>query len=97
VFKKSEEKTLILMIKLYCKRHHGKSLCENCSDLLTYSKARLKACPFKEKKPTCSNCKIHCYENLKREQIKKVMREIGPKLIFIRPDLALIHFMKRFV
>ncbi|MCW3979280.1 MAG: nitrous oxide-stimulated promoter family protein [Candidatus Bathyarchaeota archaeon] len=37
-------------------------LCRECSDLLDYSISRRTLCPLNPK-PTCKNCKIHCYAN----------------------------------
>ena len=37
--------------------------------------ARLDRCPFRDEKPTCSNCLVHCYKPDMRERIREVMRE----------------------
>lgn len=90
-----ERKVVDLMIDLYCKKNHkSKYLCKECSELKEYVHLRLSKCPFKENKSFCSNCKIHCYEPIKREMIKKVMRFSGPRMIFHHPILAIKHVIE---
>ena len=36
-----------------------------------------------ETKTFCSNCRAHCYRLEMREEIRKVMRFSGPRMIFI--------------
>ena len=61
-----KEKELIPgMIKRYCLANHSGEkgeLCEDCKSLTEYALFRLEKCPFKENKPFCSFCKIHCYK-----------------------------------
>lgn len=35
-----------------------------------------------ETKTFCSNCRVHCYRSEMREEIRKVMRFSGPRMIF---------------
>lgn len=90
-----EQKTVALMIRLYCKNKHGsnKILCRSCNELSRYTVLRLSKCPFKKNKPQCKNCKIHCYEKRKRSQIKNVMRFAGPRMMVYHPILAIRHLM----
>ncbi len=82
------------MIRLYCKNnHHDKDLCPECKELLEYAKLRSEKCPFMKEKTFCSNCKVHCYKAKKREQIRKVMRYSGPRMIVYHPYLALWHLI----
>ena len=75
-----EQETAGLMIKLYCRGvHGGESLCDECRELLEYSKKKSDNCPFMEEKTFCSNCSVHCYNPEMRERIKKVMRYSGPR------------------
>ena len=47
---KTELKTIQAMIGLFCKAsHRSATLCEDCSQLLRYAKARLAACPFRRR------------------------------------------------
>jgi hypothetical protein len=97
-----KEKRLIpVMIKKYCrgthklkrKAHsipHG-GVCEECKALTEYALFRLEKCPFKVNKQFCSFCKIHCYKPEYREEIKKVMKYSGPRMLFSHPIFALSH------
>ena len=89
-----EIEVVTLMIELYCKKNHGSKmgeLCPECKDLLDYVKLRRSKCPFKDDKPFCSNCKIHCYKQEYREKIQKVMRFSGPRMMFYHPVIAFRH------
>ena len=90
-----EKKAVSVMISFYCrKNHHTKSLCEECSKLLDYSYARIEHCIFKDDKPNCSKCTVHCYKKDMREQIKEVMRYSGPRRLWYNPLFALGHFLR---
>ena len=81
------------MITLYCQAHHAHegALCDSCQELYDYAISRINACPFKENKPTCVKCPVHCYHGQRREQIRVVMRYAGPRMLFRYPRLALMH------
>ncbi|MBM2814868.1 MAG: Nitrous oxide-stimulated promoter [Ignavibacteria bacterium] len=84
------------MIELYCKLNHKtKSLCYECSELWDYASARLEKCPFGYDKPVCNQCTVHCYKKDKREEIRRVMRFSGPKMIWRSPYLAIMHFVDK--
>jgi len=90
-----EKHVIHLMIRLYCrKQHHGNGLCESCRELENYSFARIDKCPYISEKPKCSKCKTHCFRNNKREEIRRVMRYSGPRMIFHHPLIALRHLLK---
>ncbi len=92
-----EQKTIALMIRLFCHAHHGidkKPLCSSCTDLLEYAGKRLEKCPFGQTKGACSKCSIHCYKPDMREQITQVMRYSGPRMVTRRPLLAIDHLIK---
>lgn len=91
--KREKEKAVIQeMISLYCrKQHHGKQLCRECEELLDYAHQRIDHCPFMESKTFCSNCRVHCYQKEKREQIRTVMRFSGPRMLLYRPFMVLQH------
>lgn len=92
----AEEKlTVEAMIRLYCKKHHNNSLCEECSILLNYSFRKIEQCRFGIEKPTCNNCTIHCYAPAKRSEIRRVMRYAGPRMLFHHPIMTLKHFCKQ--
>ena len=92
-----ERKTIAVMIRIFCCAHHEtgkKTLCTQCSDLLDYAEERLRRCPFRENKGACSKCRIHCYKPEMREQITRVMRYSGPKMLSRHPLLAVDHLLK---
>lgn len=93
--RKKEQETAKLMIEIYCRGNHrqdsGNKLCPNCAELLEYVRIRSEKCPFMENKTFCSNCRVHCYQPKRREEIRKVMRYSGPRMLLRRPGLALWH------
>lgn len=91
-----EKRTVALMIRIYCRKKHGtrKGLCAECAALNEYAALRSDKCPFMETKTFCSNCKVHCYQPQKREQIRAVMRFSGPRMIFYHPVMAVRHVIE---
>lgn len=92
--RKKEQYVVEQMIMLYCRKNHKAQpgvLCEDCQTLADYAKLRSEKCPFMEHKTFCSNCKAHCYKPDMREQIRKVMRFSGPRMILYHPVLAMWH------
>jgi len=80
-----EYATLAKFVEVYCHAHHGtrgEELCAECSELLTYGRARLENCPY-DPKPKCKDCETHCYRPKYREKVKEIMRFSG------------MHFVKR--
>lgn len=89
--KRAREKAVVaLMIKIYAQQHDDIV----ANKLLAYVNERIDKCPLMAKKIFCSRCKIHCYQTYYRQQIKKVMRYSGPRLIFYHPLLVIKHMMK---
>lgn len=93
-----EKKTITAMMQIYCAAHHAgdSGLCEVCEQLLSYAHQRLDACPFQEEKPACNHCTVHCYAREKREQVKRVMRYSGPRMLWRHPLLSLMHIIDKF-
>lgn len=63
--KREQEKRIVsLMIRTYCRGHHGtrQGLCPECQTLQEYALLRADRCPFIETKTFCSNCRVHCYK-----------------------------------
>jgi hypothetical protein len=90
-----EAETLRTMIGIYCKQKHRQpELCDECRELLAYAEQRLSKCPFTPDKPFCKNCTIHCYKPQAREEIRRVMRFAGPRMIFHNPWLTIKHVLK---
>jgi len=83
------------MIMIYCRQHHKTETkpCERCQELLDYAMQRLTLCPFQEGKTTCGKCRIHCYKPEIRQEIQKVMRIIGPQMLFYHPIWAISHWL----
>lgn len=88
-----ERRTIAHMVDLYCADHHGRvgALCAECHELMNYAEARLRKCPYGEDKPTCANCPIHCYKPARRDQVRRVMRYAGPRMLLRHPVLAIRH------
>lgn len=92
--RRQQEKQIVsLMISIYCRKRHGSrgGLCPKCTALEKYAAERSERCPFMENKTFCSNCKVHCYSPEMREEIKKVMRFSGPRMIAYHPVMAIRH------
>lgn len=91
-----ERKTINAMIAIFCRDHHASTtrLCPDCAALSAYADQRLDNCPFKDDKPTCAKCPIHCYKPATREQVRTVMRYAGPRMLYRRPLLAIFHLFE---
>jgi hypothetical protein len=74
-----DEQILKKFVSVYCNKKHGSQqnrLCDCCNDLLSYALDRLSKCPF-DPKPKCKDCKVHCYSEKYRTQIREVMKFSG--------------------
>jgi uncharacterized protein YbbK (DUF523 family) len=85
-----QKNTIKAMIKLYCHKKHNtkEELCYECMKLLDYATMRLDNCKFKDSKPNCGSCKIHCYKKDMREKICKVMQFSGPRMLIYNPKIV---------
>jgi hypothetical protein len=83
------------MIKMYCRENHNieGTLCDDCDSLSKYAEKRLLSCMYGEIKPVCKHCPVHCYSPVMREQMRKVMRWAGPRMIFRNPFFAVMHII----
>lgn len=94
----THKKTIVLMIDLYCRDIHQKTvknirgLCTDCQKTKEYSILKLDNCPFGGNKPVCSKCSVHCYNHDKRKKIREIMRYAGPRMLFEHPMIAIKHF-----
>jgi len=87
-----ENQVVQTMITVYCrKKHHQKTLCPECDQLLKYAKERIDHCPEGDEKRFCSNCAIHCYNPQMSERIRAVMRFSGPRMLLYHPIMAIRH------
>jgi predicted amidophosphoribosyltransferase len=88
--------TVRKMIVLYCRAHHAPQdgdLCPDCQALADYAAQRVARCPFGAEKPNCDKCPVHCYAPKQREEIRRVMRYAGPRMILHHPILAILHLL----
>lgn len=84
-----------MMIKLYCRRHLGlRDMPEECVRLTRFCLRRLDVCRWGDEKPTCANCPIHCYPQREREQIHRIMRWAGPRMMLYAPMKAIRHIIR---
>jgi hypothetical protein len=85
--------TIRAMALIHCREVHGSAegLCADCQSLLDYATRRLDRCVFGDDKPTCANCKVHCYNAANREKVRTMMRYSGPKMLHRHPVLAIRH------
>ena len=90
-----ELNTIVAMVQLYCRTHHGaiQGVCGECRVLLDYARRRLEKCPFGDAKPVCNKCLVHCYSAERREQIRIVMRWAGPRMLRHHPLMAMRHLL----
>jgi len=79
-----ELKTIRAMLRIACRERHGTAagLCAECTALADYAARRLAFCPYGADKPTCVNCRIHCYGP---------RRFAGPRMLLRHPYLAVMH------
>ncbi|MEG1211249.1 MAG: nitrous oxide-stimulated promoter family protein [Leclercia sp.] len=89
-----EKETIRKMIALYEKQ------CPQASQeaghypaLNDYADKRLDKCVFGEEKPACKQCPVHCYQPVKREEMKQVMRWAGPRMLWRHPILTIRHLI----
>jgi len=98
-----EKKTIAVMVSMYCRAHHAESggtragfPCQGCRGLLAYAEGRIDRCVFRDSKPVCNACRVHCYAREMREEVRAVMRFAGPRMMGSHPLLALAHLSDGF-
>ena len=90
-----EMQTVRKMIELYCRHHLGQdTMPDEYQHLAEFACRRLDHCKYGEKKGACKNCPTHCYAPKEREQIRKIMRWAGPRMVFYSPRDAIRHIIK---
>ncbi|MFA9398109.1 MAG: nitrous oxide-stimulated promoter family protein [Clostridiaceae bacterium] len=89
----NQKAILEIMIKMYCNKKHKtkEGLCEECGVLFEYAIERLENCKFGENKTSCGMCKVHCYKEDMRDEIRKVMKFSGPRMILYHPKALIKH------
>ena len=94
-----EKLTMNKMVGIYCAAQHDgdrEDLCTSCREFLRYAELRLQKCPYGDRKPTCSNCPVHCYKPAQRAQAREIMRYAGPRMLLRHPLLAIAHQLDGF-
>ena len=94
-----EYRTMQAMVEIYCGGIHPDAPvhpCADCEEFLGYASKRLEKCPYGEDKPTCANCPVHCYKQVRRNQAKEIMRYAGPRMTLRHPWLTLRHSLDSF-
>ncbi|MDD4819609.1 MAG: nitrous oxide-stimulated promoter family protein [Flavobacteriales bacterium] len=96
-FMAEQKRVVSMMIQYYCQHHHTEKgvLCPECQKLQEYAFYRLSLCPFKDKKPNCSQCRVHCYSPQMSSEIKKVMKYSGMRMFFYAPKDALVYLFRK--
>ncbi len=99
-----EKRTISQMVALYCSDHHrdadrtdrafcGEPVCPECLALDEYCVKRTERCRSMARKTSCEQCGNHCYGHRQQEEIRKVMRYAGPRMILHHPMAAIRHLM----
>lgn len=83
------------MVRIHCHDRHATpaGLCAECQALMDYATRRIDRCVFGDQKPTCANCKVHCYNVQMRERVRSVMRYAGPRMLWRHPLLTIAHLV----
>jgi hypothetical protein len=90
-----EKRTVGVMVKIFCRAHHSTKgcLCGQCQSLLDYALFRLDRCRYGVEKMTCARCPTHCYKPDMRDQVRRVMRYAGRRMLLRHPVLAMFHVL----
>jgi hypothetical protein len=56
----------------------------------------LERCRFGLNKPACAKCPVHCYQRVRREQVRIIMRYAGPRMLWEQPLMGLRHWLDDF-
>ncbi len=93
---KKDIKLLGKFVEVYCNGKHYdaeqspvdlpeelgvRTLCPDCAVLLQYAIARRRKCPLESEKPTCKQCRTHCYAKPQLAKVKEIMAYSGRTLI----------------
>ncbi len=90
-------KVLINFVRLYCALQHtdqteaalpdldgicrkGLRVCTECRELVEYALKKRRNCPL-DPKPSCKQCRIHCYSKEYRARIREIMAFSGKRMI----------------
>jgi len=91
-----EKEIFSQMTKIYCKhKEHNKELCNHCKEIIGYAHVRIDSCRFGNEKTFCSKCTVHCFKPEMREDVKRIMRYSGPRILFYHPIMVLKHVISK--
>ncbi len=89
-----EKKTIQKMLNLYEQNNPAADKTpEHYQSLFSYASKRLDRCAFGNEKPACKHCPIHCYQPARREEMKRIMRWAGHRMLFRHPILTMLHLI----
>ncbi len=93
---KKDMRVLIDFVGIYCRAKHGDHpkakveagdivtgktlLCPDCAGLVGYAMEKRRKCPL-DPKPSCKNCRIHCYGREYRARVREIMAFSGRRMI----------------
>ncbi len=91
-----EKRIIALMIRLYC-RHKLKQKEPDAEHaaLIEYCQTQLSHCRWQDEKPPCKFCTSHCYAKKQREQVRLIMRWMGPRMVLYAPMEVVRHLLKK--
>ncbi|MFZ4858521.1 MAG: nitrous oxide-stimulated promoter family protein [Desulfuromonadaceae bacterium] len=93
---KKDIKLLGKFVEVYCEAKHcgadraavglpadleARELCPECASFLEYAVTKRLLCPLEAEKPTCKHCRIHCYDQPRREKVREIMSYVGRRLV----------------
>ena len=101
-----ELRVISQMIALYCRGNHagaartetafcGEPVCPACAELDAFAHGRTERCPHMATKTSCNKCATHCYPAARQEEIRRVMRYAGPRMLLHHPVAAVRHLVGR--
>lgn len=56
-------------------------LCPECAEFFAYALQKRQNCPLEAEKPSCKQCRIHCYAAEQRAKVKQIMAWSGRRMI----------------
>jgi hypothetical protein len=93
---KKDIRLLAKFVEVFCHAKHGadeqtpvalpaelgeRHLCTECAGFLEYAIYKRLKCPLEAEKPTCKNCRIHCYDTERRAKVREIMAFAGRRLM----------------
>lgn len=89
--REKKKKTLNFMFDIYKKSHPQRK--EDLDELKSYAFTRIDKCPNVEEGIYCNTCKIHCFKEDEKEEMRKIMKFSGPRMMIYHPILAMDHLI----